>query len=435
MPFTDRFRFLLRLLSERLWIRPLGFSLLALFLLGAASATDRIDAPGWLPDVPYQTVEQLLSIIATTMLAVATFAVASMVSAYAAASSTATPRAFRLIVADQSSQNALSTFVGAFIYSVLALVATKMHEYGGTGLFSVFVVTLVVFAWVILTFVRWVDDIARLGRMGNTLTRVEKAARRAFAERGPRGALGGVPISPDDAPGGGDAVYADEIGYVQHVDMPALQRFAEEHDVRLTVDAVPGCFVTARRPLARVHGAPAGVGTRAIVEAFLVKENRSFVQDPRFGLIVLSETASRALSTGVNDPGTAIDVLGRAARVLADVAEDRAQAPEEGAQEGAGPEAPEPARFDRVHVEPLRPADLFDDAFSAIARDGAALREVGLWLMKALASLADLGDEDFAAEARRHATLALARAEAVMALPEDVQALREAARPLTDGAR
>src|SRR3546814_6046328 len=44
---------------------------------------------------------------------------------------------------------------------------------------------------------------------------------------------------------------------------------------------------------------------------------RTFEHDPRFGLSVLSEIASRALSSAVNDSGTAIDVLGRGVRSLA----------------------------------------------------------------------------------------------------------------------
>ncbi len=44
--------------------------------------------------------------------------------------------------------------------------------------------------------------------------------------------------------------------------------------------------------------------------------NRTFEDDPRFGLIVLSEIADKALSPGVNDPGTAIDVIGTLVRLF-----------------------------------------------------------------------------------------------------------------------
>jgi uncharacterized membrane protein len=43
---------------------------------------------------------------------------------------------------------------------------------------------------------------------------------------------------------------------------------------------------------------------------------RYFHEDPRFGLITLSEIASRALSPAVNDPGTAIQIISSHVRLF-----------------------------------------------------------------------------------------------------------------------
>ncbi len=73
-------------------------------------------------------------------------------------------------------------------------------------------------------------------------------------------------------------------------------------------------------------------------------------------------------------------------------------------------------------------ADLFDDAFTAIARDGAAAVEVAGRLQKALGSLAEIGDAAVREVAMRHARLALARAEQALTLPADRELVRELAR-------
>src|SRR5690606_5644034 len=105
---------------------------------------------------------------------------------------------------------------------------------------------------------------------------------------------------------------------------------------------------------------------------------------------------SRALSPATNDPGTAIDVIGRLTRLLAQWAEGRADVP---------------VRYPKLHLHPLSDADLFEDAFMLIARDGAALIEVQLRLHKSLAALQRLGGADFqqAAAAAAQAALALER--------------------------
>jgi uncharacterized membrane protein len=57
-----------------------------------------------------------------------------MISAFSAASNTATPRSFQLTIADDV-KNALSVFIGSFIYSIVALVALKNGYYGRAGHF------------------------------------------------------------------------------------------------------------------------------------------------------------------------------------------------------------------------------------------------------------------------------------------------------------
>lgn len=403
--------FLYSRLSEKLWVRPLFFSLLAILgALGAAGA-DSLGTWKFVPRINLDLVEALLSIIAATMLGVATFAVGSMVSAYASVSSSATPRAFSLVVSDDVSKTALSTFIAAFIFSVIALVAVKSDIYGPTGLFCLFALTIAVLAWVVFTFVRWVDKIARLGRIGTTVERIEQAAEQAIDRRRRAPTLLALPaVESSDA---GSPVCGDRIGYVQHIDVAALQACAEKHALVVTVAALPGTFVGPNHPL--VHacgdmGLPTGFDTATLVKAFLVGRERTFDDDPRFGLVALSEIAARALSPAINDPGTAIAIIGSFIRLLA----LWTTPPEPDWKEA-------PAKFDRVRIPPLSLQDMFDDAFTAIARDGAGTLEVVVRLQKAFISLSTLDNAELKSAVRRHSAAALKRAERALVLPEEVE--------------
>jgi uncharacterized membrane protein len=144
MPSLDRLRFLLTRFRERLWVKPLAVCLLSVGAAFVAKLADDTTLARFVPEIAPDSIETLLSIMAASMLVIATFAVASMVSAYASASSTATPRSFSLVVADDASQNALSTFVGAFIFSIVALTAVKNGCFGTAGIFIRFVLTATV---------------------------------------------------------------------------------------------------------------------------------------------------------------------------------------------------------------------------------------------------------------------------------------------------
>ncbi|MDA0663575.1 MAG: DUF2254 domain-containing protein [Proteobacteria bacterium] len=101
--------FFLMRLRERLWLKPLAFCLFAVAAAFIAHLADFTDAGSLVPEIAPDIIEKLLSIMSASMLPIATFAVASMISAYNSASNSATPRVFPLIVADDVSKTALSS--------------------------------------------------------------------------------------------------------------------------------------------------------------------------------------------------------------------------------------------------------------------------------------------------------------------------------------
>ena len=350
------------------------------------------------------------------MLVIATFSVASMVSAYASASSSATPRAFSLVLADDVSQNALSTFIGAFIFSIVSLIALENGFYGVAGRFALFFLTIVVFAVVIATFVKWVDQIARLGRLGTTIDKVEAATMKAVERRTESPTLGGKAVSGH--PSSAVSITAPTIGYIQRIDLPVLQELAENNDLLIEVASLPGAFVFPGRILAYAWNGngqpPADHDLETLVDGFLIGAARTFDEDPRFGLVVLAEIAGRALSPGINDPGTAIGVLDRTVRIFARV----------GA--GSKTEARPGVQYDRVAVPEIEINDLFDDAYNSIGRDGAGSIEVVVRLQKALASLATMPRYGMREAALEQARRAYMRAQKTLSHPDD-QAMAEKA--------
>ncbi|TXN26388.1 DUF2254 domain-containing protein [Methylobacterium sp. WL19] len=401
----------IRRATRRPWLRVAAFC-------GAGVAAALASAFG-APLIPIEiarsigadAVDQILSVLATSMLPVATFSLSIMVQAYGGATSNVTPRAVTLLMEDTRAQNAVASFIGAFVYSVVGLIALKTHFYGDQGRVILFGLTLVVLASVVVTLVRWIDTLAHLGRVGETVDAIEEAACAAIRRRAEAPYLGGLPWCP--APEGAIAVQAQSTGYIQHVDSGALEALGEASDLVLHLAVLPGSFVHRGRLLVEIDGNPDAATLAGITKPFVIGDRRSFDDDPRFGIIVLTEVASRGLSAAINDPGTPIDVIGTQVRVLTLWAECRA-APTRG------------EIYPRLRVPGIEVADLFADAFRPIGRDGAACAEVGVRLQKALAALHAIGGPDFQAAARREADNALARAEKLLDLPDDLEVLRAA---------
>lgn len=406
-------------LRERLWVQPVVYCLGAILAIWLATLGNALDRPEVLDAVDADMLEMLLRIISTSMLAVATFAVGSLVSAYASASSQGTPRSFQILVADDSSQNALSSFIGAFIFSVVALIALRLNLFVNAGLIVLFFLTLAIFLWVVLTFVGWTDNIARLGRLNTIIAKSEDATAHVLRNRRKTPAMGAIPAR-DHPELSGTKITHPEIGHVQMIDMEELQDVAETYDIRIAVIASPGTLV---RPGASIAILSAELEDDevafAVRKCFTISDVRSVAEDPRFGFVIMSEIASRALSPGVNDPGTAIVVISRL-MYLFNVWAD----PEMRASPSEKPE------YDRIIMEELSNEDLFNDAFRAMSRDGAGNVEVMICLMKGLVALSNLANGDYREPALRTARQVMARAEHAMVHDFDVDAVHEAGKPL-----
>lgn len=372
----------------------------------------------WKDLISANTNETVLSILASSLLAVAIFSLSAMVSALRAASDSATPRARPLLVEDAAAQNAISTFIGAFLFSLLGVVGTLLNVFSPTGRVLLFVVTLILVFVVVGTLIRWLQRLSNLGDVMEAIRRVEAVTDKAL-KASPAPYPASAHAEPDFEDGA--EVFAQAPGYVQAIAIEVLNALCEREALQIRIVARIGDFADAHTPLARLDKDSDAAVAETIRGAFTTGDRRLFHDDPRLGLIVLSEIASKALSPGINDPGSAIGAMRAAQRVL-----DR------WGRDDAAPEADSEAahRGPRVIMPPLSPEEAFSCAFSPVAFDGAGRPEIALTLLGIYVGLRAARPLVYGAVAEAMASDLAVRAEAAMAHPADIEHFRSKARRL-----
>ncbi|WP_157935992.1 DUF2254 domain-containing protein [Paracoccus zhejiangensis] len=393
---------------RKMWVRVILYSLAGVVLALVAPFMGRV-----LPYVPQidlasGSVDELLNIIATSMLAVTTFSMSIIVGAYGSATSNATPRATRLLEEDRTAQTAVSVFIGSFLFSIVGIIGLSAGLYPDNSRVLLFVATLADIALIAWALVRWVTHLNDFGRMSDIIARIEEAAKPAARLYRDHPALGAIPRA-DALPDGLPLVSSILSGHVRHVDLQKLQARAGQCGIKVQILRMPGKYVHRGEALLRLTGPVAEADHIALRQAFSLGEARSFDQDLGYGLTVLGEVASKALSPGINDPGTAIEVLRAGTRVLEVLHEQRATRDQ--------------VTFDLVYAPPLDLERLYAVFYTPIARDGAGLLEVQESLQDCLAAVARFGD---APAARREAERARARAEDALTEDWERKALAQA---------
>ena len=394
-------------IARKIWFRAALISILSV-MLALASA-------GLAPFIPYEfslkigseSVDNILTILASSMLAVTTFSLTAMVAAFSRAAQQVTPRATQLLIEDKTAQNALSTFLGAFLFGIVGIIALSTDMYGAQGRVILYIGTILLIAWIAFILLRWIHALTQFGRVEDAIKRIEKAANKAISCRHGPILLAGQPDLA--APAGAAIIPSPSTGYVTIIDRNTLSRCAMEAGVRVTICAPSGQMVSRGQALAWASEPVDDRCRQAMAATFSVEAERTFEEDPRFAMVVLAEIGSRALSAAVNDPGTAIAALTAGQRVM-----------EELACTPAGRED-----CPSVIEPPLAFESLAEDLVLPIARDGATMAEVGIRLQHMLGAIADEVPPASVAM-RRLADDALDRARRAEIAPTDLDRIERA---------
>jgi uncharacterized membrane protein len=322
-----------------------------------------------------------------------------------------------LLTQDRTAQRAISTFIGAFIFSILGIIGLSTGIYDAPSAACIFIATILMIIIVIVMLISWIKRLSEIGGVGEVVKLVEKATKASLADLANDPLYGGVPCRK--APEESHAVPLKRPGYVQYINAESLTALAEKEAIDLYLVGRPGDYYAEESPI--LHSSKPleeEVLERARV-CFVIGDERTFEADPRFGLLTLSEIASRALSPAVNDPGTAIHSLDATVRVFRKLVQSTDQRDEKAAR-----------RSERLHVVPADSAAFIHDGFRAIARDGAAHREVCIHLQKSLAEVKSLDTKTFGEIAEDMSREAMKRAEHGGLFAEDLDALANTRKEL-----
>ncbi|HBM59140.1 MAG TPA: DUF2254 domain-containing protein [Citreicella sp.] len=393
---------MLKRLSQKLGVRVLAGSVLALIAVAVAPLFDTLIPDSWKDRFGAEALLPILNILATSMLTVTTFSLSVMVNAFRGAASQATPRAYRLHLSDSTTQTTLATFTGAFLFSLTALVLFRAEFFSEATSVVIFGLTVLWIAAIILAILRWIDHLSRLGSMDNTLERVQAGAMPPLRNLMERPVLGATAVPagttpPDHA----RALPAPAGGHVQYIDMSRLEECLDKAQAVLLITATPGTHLIEGATLGWISGGNAD--PEQLAGCFTIGAQRTMEQDARYGLTVMNEIGLRALSPGINDPGTAIEVVRRLTRMLASLSPSRTAV----------------AEFPHVQMVTLDPSDLLQDGFDSLIRAGASQPELVASVLEAMVVLRGSGWPALAEAAARTREYMLAHADAALTVEAD----------------
>lgn len=297
-------------LKSSLWVLPaLAFSVATLLSIATTAIDQQVNPQVSLPFgliLDAESARGLLSLISTWVLTFIGLAFTMTIVVLQLASGQFSPRVLGTLLRDRFSQTSMGIFIGTFAYAFIVLREVR----SGTGgdefvpaisigvAFSLMLISLGVF-------IRYVNHVAQSIRAGSVISTVSKATRAVLDEQ--------LPDRQDEAQARSWRPYrtilSPKAGLLRSFDGEALVELARRCDVVMELVPGVGGFVPEGAPLVRVLGDPSELREEDVIGQISLGEERTMHQDPTFGLRQLVDIAERALSPGMNDPTTAVQVI------------------------------------------------------------------------------------------------------------------------------
>jgi uncharacterized membrane protein len=205
--------------------------------------------------------------------------------------------------------HAFAFYTGVLVYAFVAALSTSGDD-RMTGLVPI--VTIVLLLVAIALFRSLQMRAFSSIQLAATLTQVTQRGRQVLEGVYPDRPLpeAGDTQGPRALPHGTrEVIWMAGPGILQAIDVPLIISAARDADAAVEILVPFGETVQQRAPVAVVHG-PADPSLDAVVvKAIRTGPDRTFEQDPALAFRVLADIALRAVSSAINDPTTAAQVL------------------------------------------------------------------------------------------------------------------------------
>ncbi|MBR9999498.1 MAG: DUF2254 domain-containing protein [Cyclobacteriaceae bacterium] len=267
----------------------------------------------------------ILSTIASGMLGVASIVFSITLVVLTLASSQFGSRMLRNFMHDRINQFVLGTYLATYIYCLLVLRTVKSEQSiefvpNLSVMFAILVAMISIFLLII--FIHHISVSIQADQIiSDIASNLNKRIHEMFPLRNEIRSAGKAAMDVKEMKNRlktRDCVYAVGSGYLQVIDFEGLLKIAREKNLLMVIGCKPGDFIVEKSELMQMYSAGDIIDEtkQDIKKSIILGKKRTPTQDPEFAIHQMVQIASRALSSGINDPYTAITCIDNLSAIM-----------------------------------------------------------------------------------------------------------------------
>ncbi len=236
------------------------------------------------------------------------------------AASNFSPRLLPGLVSNKKHQIILGIYLGSLFFCLLALMLIEPGDEEVRAPGGMILMAIIMMATSLTAFLYFIHSISQSIQVDHILRRIYERAERQFKHLLEENSEQSIMTEqPDDfSPDSQWTTYrAKNNGYLSAVDADALVKLMQDDDNQLQVLVGKSYYMLAGSPLFRTRQAVDEDDIDELHKQFLIEPSVSVEDNEDLGFKLITEIAIKAMSPGINDPGTALSCIDYLTQLLA----------------------------------------------------------------------------------------------------------------------
>ncbi len=248
-----------------------------------------------------------MSTIAGGVISLTVFSFTMVMIVFNQAATNYSPRIIPGLISRKFHQVVLGFYVGTLIYSFIIMInIDSKHFTISVPGFAIFIGECFGIICLIL-FVYFIHSISNSIQIGNILQGIYQQTKNGINREKDENKY---EEDPDFENGGSWSVLnSPQSGYLQRIEQNKILEILKKNNSKLEITIPMGTFVLKNFPMARVSGELEDKALEQLLSNFIFFEEEIVRENYYFGFKQITETAVKALSPGINDPGTALKAI------------------------------------------------------------------------------------------------------------------------------
>ena len=261
----------------------------------------------------------ILSTLAGSIISLTVFSFSMVMVVLNAASASLSPRVVPGLITRKSHQMVLGFYLGSIIYSIIMLININKLDNGDTAIPSLGVLFALVFGLISLgLFVFFIHSISKAIQVDNVLNGLFRQTKKEIQDIINMQDENPVDNFPEFS--NWHSINSTTEGYYKGVHTNKLCALLVDENIELFITVKQGYFTVKGYPFLKCNKdiSENEALIEKILDCFIFYIEEYISDHYRYGLTQISEIAVKAMSPGINDPGTAVKSIDMLSILLID---------------------------------------------------------------------------------------------------------------------